>query len=104
MEHHLLFCRTEDDLTRSKVAVTAMHEKYRKSIRDESGFTLLETLVATGLALFIGVGAARLLLGTKVTVDSQEEFLSRATPIPRIAARSGASDDPTALASARLAR
>ncbi len=35
MEHHLLFCRTEDDLARSKVAVTAMHEKYRKSIRDD---------------------------------------------------------------------
>ena len=49
MEHHLLFCRTEDDLTRRKVAVTAMHEKYRKSIRDESGFTLLEILVVVAL-------------------------------------------------------
>ncbi len=37
MEHHLLFCRTEDDLTRRKVAVTAMHEKYRKSISGRVG-------------------------------------------------------------------
>lgn len=49
MEHPLLFCRTEDDLARRKVAVTAMHEKYRKSIRDDSGFTLLEVLVVVAI-------------------------------------------------------
>ena len=55
MEHHLLSCRTVDVLARSKVAVTAMHEKYRKSIRDESGFTLLEIMVVVAL---IGVLSA----------------------------------------------
>jgi prepilin-type N-terminal cleavage/methylation domain-containing protein len=49
MEHHLLCCRTEDDLARNKVAVTTMPEKCRKSVRDDSGFTLLEVLVVVAI-------------------------------------------------------
>jgi prepilin-type N-terminal cleavage/methylation domain-containing protein len=71
MEHHLLFCRTEDDLTSSKVAVTAMHEKYRRSIRDESGFTLLEIMVVVGL---IGVlSAMAIMVGPSFTKTARAD-------------------------------